>query len=305
MAIGEKRQKAGDMLIIDYYPVFDNGNKKPIRAAKEKRSTDEQIRYNRAQATRKLIMLVNANFSNEDFYLHLTFSAENEPADERCARKEISNFFRRVKRYRNRQLDVAETLYKEICEEAKAYPNSKTIQKRREELKSKIKELKADFKYIYCVEKKNKWHFHLFMTGAGIEKKEIEQFWGKGFVRNNKYKPETFGPEAAAAYMAKDPKGSKSFAHSLNLKKPKTKKKIANFKHKKHFELATKRCDDKKYWENKFKGYRFLRCNSRLNPYNNCYYITLVMFRTDVDPVRFDIFDDDYLSNDDYIVEAY
>lgn len=310
MPIAEKQQKADKLMFVNFYPVFKNGNKKPVRAKKENRTSDEQQRYNRAMAIRKMILLVNSNFTSEDFYIHPTFTAENEPKDEKEARKEIKNFFRRVKRYRENQLKELKKQYKAILKELEKYPESEIIKREKKKLKADIKAWSRDFKYIYAIEKANKWHFHLFMTGSGMTKSEINELWSKGRIKNDKYDPETFGPEAAAAYMAKDPKGAKSFAYSQNLRKPKEKKKLANFGYQRHHKIATERVDDKKYWERKYKGYKFLRCNSRINPYNNCWYTTVVLYRTSEEPPKVDIFADNilgknYIDEDDFIVDAY
>ena len=307
----EKRTLSGKMLEVDFYPVFDNGSRLPTRAPKSKRSTEEQQKYNRAQATKKLIRLVNANFTEDDFYIHPTFKEEFEPSDEKTARKEISNFFRRLKRFRERELDKAETLLFEAQAELNQNPKSKSAARQAETQKIRKAQFSKELKYIYCIEKAGKWHFHLFITGAGMTRKQIEDIWGRGTVRNDKYDPDTFGPEGAAAYMAKDPKGKKSFAYSKNLKKPKQPKPKTKYISKKRYEkMATELVDDKEFWEKRYKGYRFLRCYSRLNPYNNHWYISVVMYRSASAPLAADFLTEgdketDWLNEQDYVTEAY
>ena len=307
----EKKTKSGKMLEVDFYPVFNNGSRLPVRAPKSKRSTEEQQKYNRAQATKKLIRLVNTNFTEEDFYISPSFKPEFEPTDEAAARKEINNFFRRLKRFRAREADKADTLLTEALEELKKNPKSKVAARQAAAQKELKKQFSKELKYIYCIEKANKWHFHLFVTGAGMTKKQIDEIWGRGKVQNEKYDPENFGPEGAAAYMAKDPKGKKSFAYSKNLKKPKQPKpKLRNIARKRYEQMATVLTDDRDYWEKKYKGYRFLRCYSRLNPYNGHYYISLVMYQSASTPLAADFLTEgdketDWLNEQDYVTEAY
>ena len=297
--IYEKDTLSGKLLEIDFYPAFNNGNRLPVREPGRKRSTEEQQKYNRVQATKKLIRLVNTNFTEDDFYIHPTFTEENEPADEKQARKEINNFFRRVKRYRQNKLKRLEIQYSYAKDEQKKNPNSKVIQQRVNEIKAEIRQLKKDFKYIYCIEKVNKWHFHLFMAGGGLTMKEIRTLWGKGRIKGDKYNPQEFGPEAAASYMGKDPKGRKSFAYSKNLKKPKQPKpKPRAFARKRYEKMATELVDDKDYWEKRHNGYRFLRCYSRQNPYNGHYYISVVMYQNTSSPPQWNIEAEDWLTGD-------
>ena len=44
--IREKQTRAGPLLEVDFFPVFDNGNKMPTREPKKKLSTAAQQRYN-------------------------------------------------------------------------------------------------------------------------------------------------------------------------------------------------------------------------------------------------------------------
>ena len=48
--------------------------------------------------------------------------------------------------------------------------------------------------------------------------------------------------------------------------------------------IAKQRIDDAGYWERRHRGYRFLKCYSRYNRYNGCWYVSVVMYKTDGDP---------------------
>ena len=254
--IRERRIKSGRLFEADFYPVFRDGRRMPDRAPKAKRSSKEQAEYNKRQAEKKLIRLVNANFDTGDILMHITYDSSMAPQTESEARRDIQNYLRRIKQYRKRE---------------------------------KLSELK----YIYVIETQTyktgvnagraNWHFHIFMSG--MDRDIAENMWGKGIrVNADRFQPERFGPEAAAKYISKDPQGAKRYSCSRNLKKPIMQKprdgKIARRSVEK---LAKERIDDREYWERRYKGYRFIKCYARQNEYNGHWYVSVIMYRTSAD----------------------
>lgn len=71
---------------------------------KTKPSTKEQQKYNRTQATKKLIRLVNENFDGTDYLMPPPYSPENAPQTEAEARRDIVNYLRRVNEKKNSKL---------------------------------------------------------------------------------------------------------------------------------------------------------------------------------------------------------
>ena len=112
--------------------------------------------------------------------------------------------------------------------------------------------------------------------------------WPHGIRTNaNRFQPDKFGPEAAAKYMSKDPQGAKRFVCSKNLKKPDIPTPKDGLTSARTVEkMAKQRIDDDAYWERKYKGYRFVRCYARQNPYNSRWYVSVVMYKTADDPPR-------------------
>ena len=274
-----KKTKSGKLLEVDYYPAWDSGKAVPSRSPKRNRSTAEQLRYNYRQTVKKLIRKVNANFDNTDIFMHLTYIQEYAPKTEEDARKDIVNYLRRVKTWRAAEL-------KRLMKA----PDTETN-------REKIRKLQQPLKYIYVIEKvvyksgkkkgKMNFHFHFFITGSGAgDRDRYEKMWKKGVrVNADRFQPETFGPEAAAVYIAKDPEGTRRFACSKNLTKPEARHPSNAHLTRAGLErVAKERVDDAGYWERKHKGYRFLKCYSRYNPYNGCWYASVIMYRTDGDP---------------------
>lgn len=275
--IRERRTKSGKLLEVDFFPVWEDGRRMPTRAPKTKKSTEEQAKYNKRQAEKKLIRLVNANFDTGDIFMHPTYAPGNAPQSDEEARRDIVNYFRRVKRKR-----ISEA--KRIKELLKAKPDDKRLQEQ-------LKKLEQPFKYIYVIEKvtyktgKRKgyddWHFHAFLTG-GIDRDTLEDMWPYGMRTNaDRYQPEKFGPESAAKYVSKDPQGSKRFCYSKNLTKPDIlPPKDGRISAEGVMRLATLRIDDNEYWERKYKGYHFIKCYSRYNEYNGHWYVSVIMYKT-------------------------
>ena len=285
----EKRIKSGGLLEIDFYPVKEGGQRIPTRAPKSEPSRQEQTEYNQRQATKKMIRLVNCNFDSSDYYMALTYPSSSSPQTENEARKDMVNFLRRVKTRRERELKALNKKLKQAQEALKALSTNSFIESEIVKLKADIKKLKADFKYIYVLEcvtyksgryaGKNNFHFHMFMTG-GLTPKVIEDIWGHGGIKCENFAPDKYGLESAAAYMCKDPKGRKRFVYSRNLKKPiESKTKDGHISPNTVAKMATQRVDDAGYWERRYRGYRFVRCYSRFNNYNNQWYVSVVMYK--------------------------
>lgn len=278
----EQQIKSGALLEVSFYPIFESGRRMPSRAPKEKRSTPEQAAYNYKQSVKKVVRLVNANFNNSDIFLHLTFSAGNVPASEDEARKHIKNYVRKIRRRRAQEL-------KKVVKVLEAMPKVEALAEERARLAEKKKKLSEPLRYIYTIEKTEyksgkragtaNYHFHGFVTG-GLSRGELEKMWQHGGINADRFQPETFGHEAAARYIMKDPQGRKRFSFSKNLKQPKRMKpKDGKTSRRAVAKMATERADDRTYWERRYTGYSFVRCESVFNPYNGYYYVNVVMFK--------------------------
>lgn len=295
----EKLTLSGPLLEADFYPVFEDGRAWPTRKPKSKPTTAEMMKYNRTVAMKKLIRLVNANFDSSDFFMSPTYAAHRAPQTEEEARRDMVNYLRRVKTRRASEAKKLRREREEISVTVKLLLEAghligESFLTRFQALTAKIKKLEEPLKYIYVIEKqtyktgKNKgrvnWHFHLFLTG-GLEDRVLEGMWKHGLRTNcDNFQPEAFGPEAAAKYMSKDPQGSRRFVCSKNLKKPREKIRDGRVTPRGVERMATQRVDDREYWENRYPGYRFIRCYARYNDYNKQWYVSTVMYRTDGDP---------------------
>ena len=93
----ETRYECGDYMEVNIYPVY---TKAPCRRKKAKPTSETQQKLNDIYAESKLIRIANANFTDHDLKVELTYSKEHLPQTDEEAARELRNFLRRVKRYR-------------------------------------------------------------------------------------------------------------------------------------------------------------------------------------------------------------
>ncbi len=256
--IREKNIISGNMYEAEFYPIYPNGNRMPKSGRKQKSnfSSKEQKALNEKNARKKIVRLVNANFGKGDIVIHGTYRDEEMPPGESECRRNIQNYIRRIKRYRK---------------------------------KNGLPEMK----YIYVIESKvsrktGLVRFHFHMITNKMDRDTAETMWPYGDWTNaDRLQPNEKGCEALAKYLVKNPEGGRRWAQSQNLKKPKIPK-PKDGKISKRFlsRLATERTDDAKYWESRYRGYRFIEAHAAFNDYNGHWYLSVVMFKKDTEVMR-------------------
>ena len=207
---------AGPRLEVEVYPVFGREAAGRARAAKKNETPESMKKLNRERAIRHLIQLADANLTDQD--IHLTLTYRNAPTEDR-AWKDVDNFLRTVKRRR------------------KQYGMS-------------------PLKYFYTVEgnesgSKEKLHAHVLMSG-GISREELEDIWGNGWANADRLQPDERGLEAIIRYITKDQEKRK-WHRSRNMVQPKQRtsdSKVSNAKVKRiarGFEAEAKEIMEKLY----------------------------------------------------------
>ena len=185
--------KAGTRLEAEVYPIFGRSMDRQAREAKQNITKERQAQLNTRRSKRRLILLVENNFRFwEDYAVTLTYA--EEPDSEKRCRKDLRNFFLRLKRVREKR-DLPE------------------------------------LKYIYAIgyDEQHRIHAHCLVTG-GIGRTELEKIWGKGFA--NTYSLQTYGKglQGIANYLYKQNESARDngervgyhmWSGSRNLKKPK------------------------------------------------------------------------------------
>ena len=185
--------KAGTRLEAEVYPIFGRSMEHTAREAKTNITKERQAQLNTRRAKRRLILLVENNFRfREDYAITLTYA--EEPENEKRCRKDIRNFFLRLKRLR----------------EKRGLP---------------------ELKYIYAIgyDSRHRAHAHCLVTG-GIERNELEKIWGKGYANTYSLQEYGKGLQGIANYLYKQNEKARDngdrvnyhmWSGSRNLKKPK------------------------------------------------------------------------------------
>ena len=279
--IREKRTKSGPLLEIDYYPVFSPSG----RAVPRKKPPPEKKElYNQRESVKRFVRLVNANFDTGDYFMATTYVAEAAPQTEAEARKDICNYFRRVKAKRISEL-------KRVEKQIRALPADGSLKDLRRELLAKRRKLRQPMKTAYSLHRvtyrtgphkgRANWHAHFFITG-GLEPLKMEGLWKKGVrVNCDHFRPDIFGPEAAARYISNSGQGKKKFNCSKNMKKPDVSQKDGRISPATVEKMATLRHSDTRYWQSKAPGYKVLRVYPRYDEYNGFWYLSVVMYRAE------------------------
>ena len=177
--------KAGQMLYVAAYPVWDTQHTAQARAALKKvkqasGSTEAQRRLNAKNAQRKLVQLINANFGAGDLLVTCTYKPGCEPVDDDQAHKAMVNMMSRLKRlYRKAGIEHPKYVYvTEITESAK---------------------------------RGRRYHHHMILEG-GISREDVEQAWSKthgGICNTRRAQQQPEGLTGFAKYISKQVNGDK------------------------------------------------------------------------------------------------
>jgi hypothetical protein len=240
----EKKIYSGKILEVDIYPISIQ-ERKQKRKKKEKVSLPKQKNLNDKNARKHLTRLINTNFTDKDLAVHLTYSNNSLPSSEEEAKKDITNFLRRVKHYRK---------------------------------KNNLEDLKyiAVIEYREQEEKKKPIRIHHHLIINSMDRDRVEELWGKGRANADRLKSDEYGYEALAKYITKDPKGSKRWTQSRNLKQPIVK--VNDFRiSKRKAESMARNNEDRAYFEKMYPGYIFTECRGTPNDILGCTYINIKM----------------------------
>lgn len=217
MPYREKRILAGKILDVEIYPISKIEQKKS-RSKKKKESRKEQKNLNEKNAKKQFRRIVNNNFTEEDYKIELTYKTEFNPETIEEAHREFKNFIRRVNRKRKKVgLD--------------------------------------NVKYVAVIEKRGKIHHHVIMDGM-MDRRTVEDCWGKGRCKLERLQGDEKGFEALANYMMKKPLGKKRWVQSRNIIIPDPKINDYKYSRRKVYDMFLNK-DDGRFFEKLYPGYAF------------------------------------------------
>ena len=246
----ERRYYCGNYLEIDVYPVFPSARS---RQKKKNPTSQVQQKLNEHNAEAKLIRILNANFTSDDVEIHLTFANDNLPENDEEAARDIQNYFRRVKRLRNKR----------------GLP---------------------ELKYVCVTEggsEGKRYHYHVTMSG-GLDRDELEKLWGYGYANSRRLQYSENGLEGLARYVTKQFREKKEknetvfrkrWTASKNLVNPPPKDRDGRLSNKKVKEIATREIPDGIEFEKLYPDYSFASCRPFHNDVNGGYYLCVRMYK--------------------------
>ncbi|MHC1772968.1 MAG: hypothetical protein AB9907_14805 [Flexilinea sp.] len=189
-----KTIKSGPVLESEIYPIWNTRSE--TRSARERVTREAQQNLNRDNAVKKLVRLVNTNFTDRDLAITLTY--EGPTPDLHQAQKDIRNYIRRVRDLR-RKHGLSEMKYIYVIEGQG--PGQKQKPDGDQMALPGIPESGGD-KVITRV------HHHIILSGAELPDVDtrdvLERLWGKGWANCRRLQPDADSwLEAIARYMVK------------------------------------------------------------------------------------------------------
>ena len=281
----EKIYRCGDYIEVQVFPVFKRADGR--RRKKSKPTSEMQAKLNQKNAERELTRLLNANFTERDISLTLTFRDEWLPESVEEAERLVKNFIRRLKRLRQR-LGLGELRY-------------------------------------IVIPGPGRFHFHIPMSG-GVDIKELQEMWPYGYANAIHFELDENGLEGHARYIAKQfeadqyggedllsllgvdettgevfdtssdsqashlplegkarAKGKRRYSCSRNIIRPEAEEKEGRISAARVEELATFDNGSREIYEKLYPGYSLSYCRPYYNEENGGYYLEIKMYKKDAD----------------------
>ena len=289
--IRTKTTRAGDSLEVDAYP-YAQITREAVREHMRRKTTKAMEQANINRARRYFRQLAEANFTAEDYALHLSFDygpidrdhcsyeeamrrweAEGLPMDEDDARRIWNNYLARV-RYHMRKAGFA----------AEALKHLYVIEVTREPNPADPNPLPPRF------------HFHLLIHAPGLDRDALEKIWGRGFAQARHLDFHDNGLEGLTAYITKqrglerydeDGRRFRRWGRSKNLKEPTvtvSNRKIS--RRRAALVAADVQRDGKQIFEAIYPGYRCMEVKVKYSDFVAGAYIYARMRRIQTDPPR-------------------
>jgi len=245
MGYRTRTTKAGCRLEVDIYPIFGRDMIIEANRAMRAKTREAMQRINDRNAKRRLVQLVDANFTSEDIHLTLTYAVA--PSFEQCQR-DVRNFVSAVKRRR-------------------------------------IRRGLPPLKYVYAIEDtdgdtKKRIHVHMIMSG-GMDRAELEALWSRGYANADRLQPTDRGLEAIARYIIKSQKHRRRWSSSKNLTQPQVRvsdTKLSNARVKRIARQLPNEAAD--ILRRVYPGYDFVECRVSYSDVVDGVYIRALMHRT-------------------------
>lgn len=246
-----KTIKSGDMLEIEIYPI--NTALATGKRMKKNTSRGAQQNLNNKNAQKNLIRIVNANFTKDDIWITLTYDNAHLPADLDQAKKDMTNYIRRLQRYIKKH-DMDELKYVYVTE----YAESDT---------------------------KKRVHHHMILNFK--DRDAAEMLWKNGGrTQTRRLQPDDFGLTGMVKYIMKQKRNAhvKRYTPSRNLKKPKITVADNKITRRRAEKLAREQVVAEEVFQKMYKDYCFKDIEVKYSHYVSGAYIYVRMSK--INPVQ-------------------
>ena len=242
---------AGPRMECEIYPAFGRADEIRVRAAKTNVTPEKMRKLNEKRAVRHLAQLLDANFSEKDLHVTLTYRGD-PPTMDQC-RRDMRNYIGKLKRYREKMgLDP--------------------------------------LKYIWVMEGgwddmggygKQRLHIHM-VTNGGISREDMEAMWERGYANSDRLQPQENGLEELAKYISKQRQKGRRWCASRNLTQPLERKTDARVSNAAVKRIAYDiRNEAKEEMEKRYPSYRFVDCQVYYSDVIDGVYIRVLMRKKD------------------------
>lgn len=259
--IRERRHVCGRTLAearymeVDIYPISDRAYDRAMTAPRRLPTRKAQANLNDKNARRHLVQLLNTNFDGGDLFVTCTYRPGMEPADDDQARRDITNYVRRL---------------------------AAANRKRGGE----------PLKYIIVTEKgtrNGRVHHHMVIR-CGLDRDEIEALWTRkgeklGTCNAKRLQFEDGSIEQLANYLRKEAGRKRRWKQSRNLEQPKHPRPADHKYTRREVERialdGNTRLHNPEFWAKKFPGWELNRDGAEA-VWNECtggWYIYLKLHR--------------------------
>ncbi len=241
-----KTIKSGNVLECETYPVWNTRNGQRARKAKESRQAQKNL--NDKNAKKRLIRLLNANFTEEDIWATFTYDKKHLPETPQQAQREMQNYIRRLSYYNKKH--GGEPL-----------------------------------KFIYVTEyeddpEKGKKRVHHHIVTNFRDRDIAEKMWhGGARTQARRLQPDEYGLEGLARYISKDPRGTKRYVCSKNLTQPTITVADRKITRKKARTIVENQGDAAAIFGSIYKGYCFNDIKAYFSEYASGAYIYVRMWK--------------------------
>lgn len=242
-----KTVKAGTKMDVEVYPEY---TRLPSEAQRTQRSREAQRNLNDANSRKACDRLINANFTEHDYWLTLSYNDLYLPDCIERAQKDVQNWIKRVNRRRT----------KEGCKSGNA-------------------------KYIYVIEhgeskskhRSVRCHIHVIMDG-GLPMEEVLGLWTAGRTHGRCLAMGEDGLSGLAQYITKDsPTAKKRWCASKGLRRPIEHKNHRTFRRRRVEKLALSPGLMAAEMEKQYPSYWYVRGEVRWNGINGQFYLSAKM----------------------------